>query len=413
MSFTPESARTFTFRAASTKASVDSILPPSFTEAVIPPSFAWRRAVDRYAQDNDLTVDEQKVLHLSSPTAFMSDLQVVDMTHLQRSRIRKGLEKLQPLFDNLGRFEKAFDVLAGMDTFGVLNLVWGSMRMCLVVVRDFSELYEVLIEFLLSTKDDVSRLTAYETLFRENKRFNLALCVVFESLMEFCAWFRMKTRSKTKLVAKMVFVGSVKKEAALKISRFHALCIKTESEAQLAGAESAAKFQGKATRLLTDVRGAQQALASSQQNELLKSLHEKLSPIPIAEYLETLQRKRFQGTCSWVLTSQPLSHLLSPTPDKVSPRLTWLTGIPGCGKTYLSAFIIGKLQSVYPVAYFFCDTKDVAKKSTSSILRTWAWQLCQNATGVAGEALRLINAMVEITTKLLMVRNFTENRSMI
>lgn len=340
-------ARTHTSHAVSAKASVDSILPPSYT--VLPPSFAWRRAVDRYGQDNNLTTAEQQVLRLSSPTAFLTDLQAVDLTQLQRSRIRKGLEKLQPLFECLGRFEKAIDVFANADSFGVLALVWGSMRMCLVVLKDFVELYEIVIAFLLSMEDDISRLTAYEVLFREHKRFNLALCNVFESLLEFCAWLRMKTKSKTKLVAKMVFVGSMKKEAALRSARFHALCIKTESEAQLAGAESVATFQDNATRMLTDVKAAQQAHSVGQQNELLKSLHEKLLPIPVAEYLDTLQRMRSHGTCSWVMNSEHLRHLLEPGDQSASPRLTWVTGIPGCGKTYLSAFLIGKLQEAHPV----------------------------------------------------------------
>lgn len=213
--------------------------------------------MDRYSQDNGLTVEEQKILRVKSPTDFSSDLRTVEMTHLQRSRIQKAMNKLQGFLDLFTRFEQAIESFANADPWGVLSLLWGSVRMCLIVLKDFSELYEVLVEFFIKIQDDVGRLTAYEVLFGESKRFNLALCAVFESLLDFCSWFRMKTRSRGKFVAKMVFVGSLKKEAALKISHFHALCIKTESEAQLAGAESSVKFQETAIKLLKDVKGAQ------------------------------------------------------------------------------------------------------------------------------------------------------------
>lgn len=52
--------------------------------------------------------------------------------------------------------------------------------------------------------------------------------------------------------------------------------------------------------------------------------------------------------------------------------------MPGCGKTYLSAYIIEiPLRSKQAIAYFFCDTKDERKRSTVAILETWIWQLLQ------------------------------------
>ena len=58
----------------------------------------------------------------------MGNLESVELSHLQKSRLKKYLERLRPLFDHLERFGKAIDVLSQSDPHGVLSLVWGSIR---------------------------------------------------------------------------------------------------------------------------------------------------------------------------------------------------------------------------------------------------------------------------------------------
>ncbi len=132
----------------------------------------------------------------------------------------------------------------------------------------------------------------------------------------------------------------------------------------------------------------------------MKELHKKLAPVPITEHLEMLQRKRYQGTCSWIMDSLDFKDLLTDD-GKQSFGVTWIGGLPGSGKTFLSAYIIGKLDLIGPTGYFFCDTKSSAKKDVFNILRTWAWQLCEKSGTVIGEVVRMLRPAVEITWKLI------------
>jgi predicted AAA+ superfamily ATPase len=53
-------------------------------------------------------------------------------------------------------------------------------------------------------------------------------------------------------------------------------------------------------------------------------------------------------------------------------QLLWVSGIPGCGKTVLSAFLINRLkmsEKNTKVAYFFCDDKEEKQKSVEALLR--------------------------------------------
>jgi len=50
--------------------------------------------------------------------------------------------------------------------------------------------------------------------------------------------------------------------------------------------------------------------------------------------------------------------------------ILWVNGRPGSGKTVLSAIAIEHLQrqqGKVPVAYFYCDSGDIQKKSTLNI----------------------------------------------
>ncbi len=98
-----------------------------------PPSLAWRRTVDRYLVDSSLTAEEQKTLRLNSLDEFLSDLTNVDLSQLQKSRVQKYMTKVRPVLMTLDRFGKAIDVITNADPYGILNLVWGSIRMVIVV----------------------------------------------------------------------------------------------------------------------------------------------------------------------------------------------------------------------------------------------------------------------------------------
>ena len=106
---------------------------PSSPQDSSPPSIAWRRTIDRYLVDSSLTAEEQKALRLRSLDDFLSDLQNVDLSQIQRSRVQKYMTKLRPVLITIDRFGKAIDVFANADPHGVLGLVWGSIRMVLVV----------------------------------------------------------------------------------------------------------------------------------------------------------------------------------------------------------------------------------------------------------------------------------------
>ena len=87
---------------------------------------------------------------------------------------------------------------------------------------------------------------------------------------------------------------------------------------------------------------------------------------------------------------------------KRKPQIIWISGPPGCGKTYLSAYLVELLEEHGPTGYCFCDTKSSAQKNVLDILRTWMWHLCEKSVTILGEILRTIRPVVEITQKVIL-----------
>ncbi|OCT48034.1 hypothetical protein CLCR_04007 [Cladophialophora carrionii] len=95
-----------------------------------------------------------------------------------------------------------------------------------------------------------------------------------------------------------------------------------------------------------------------------------------SNYLDALQARE-PGTGKWLI-SHPLFQSL------ISGELhaLWLHGMPGAGKTFLSAAVIDHLErlSTSTIAYFFFDFKDSEKQLTEAMIRSAAAQLESGAS---------------------------------
>jgi hypothetical protein len=100
------------------------------------------------------------------------------------------------------------------------------------------------------------------------------------------------------------------------------------------------------------------------------------------------------GTCSWILKAHFFQEWIK-APHSAGPSFLWIHGIPGGGKTFLTARILQHLQKVSlprtPVAYFFCAHEDSEKCETTAVLRGWIQQIAQQSP----EALQQVEKMYQ------------------
>ena len=111
-----------------------------------------------------------------------------------------------------------------------------------------------------------------------------------------------------------------------------------------------------------------------KNDRMLKDFRNWLSPgIDVGHDLDYFNQKKLDNTCGWVEKVPAICHVLEPR--DLEPRFLWITGTKGCGKSIVAAQLISILQARFHVAYFFCKVQDGSKRTATSVLRSWAWQL--------------------------------------
>ncbi|KAL9596015.1 MAG: hypothetical protein Q9179_004764 [Wetmoreana sp. 5 TL-2023] len=90
--------------------------------------------------------------------------------------------------------------------------------------------------------------------------------------------------------------------------------------------------------------------------------------------LEHFRSRWTQGTCEWILSHSTFLSWLEN--NNAHPHTLWLNGLPGCGKSVLSAFLIRRLQDMgRNCHYYFFRFGDHTKRTVSNMLRSIAYQI--------------------------------------
>ncbi|KAI4128816.1 MAG: hypothetical protein LQ347_004029 [Umbilicaria vellea] len=349
---------------------------------------AWAIAREQYLDAAGLTpaehAEQQRFLSSSSPDEVIKQLQSLETQHGENSRSRSSLARLQPLIDWLARFGSALDVFANADPHGVLSLVWGSLRILLVLAKDFQQWFEDVVLFLEQIQAVFHRLEAYEKLFVHSLSLRTALSKVYLELLDFvnatAGVLRKEKGSRMGRVGIKVFKETLWKDHSAtfgrRISQMKHLCDETERDAALESRSATAHFQDEIRK----------SMGSQESENRLRKVLAWLSPIATHDDYERIRRNSYPGSCEWILQVPEILDWLNPAS---SYRLLWVHGIPGSGKTHASSFFIEHLQKSHVVAYFFCDTKDDRKRDLLGILSALASQLLEQQTHQLEEAARL------------------------
>lgn len=110
-------------------------------------------------------------------------------------------------------------------------------------------------------------------------------------------------------------------------------------------------------------------------------------PDPSSNYATACKRRQ-EGTGSWLLQDDRFVNWKTSSGSSL-----WLHGIPGCGKTILTATIIDQIRSTpdASVVYFYFDFNDDDKRKVGKCVRSMIVQLARQVPSGIQEARKLYN----------------------
>ncbi|KAK9849299.1 hypothetical protein MYU51_014545 [Penicillium brevicompactum] len=116
-----------------------------------------------------------------------------------------------------------------------------------------------------------------------------------------------------------------------------------------------------------------QELQDQKSSSHFQAISKWLSASDVSKNFFEALKKRHEGTCTWILQCKIFQEWQSD-----ERRFIWLHGIPGCGKTILSAAVIDHLQRLGSsdiILEFFFDFADNEKQTIDQLLRSLSHQL--------------------------------------
>ncbi|GAB1317947.1 hypothetical protein MFIFM68171_08157 [Madurella fahalii] len=131
-------------------------------------------------------------------------------------------------------------------------------------------------------------------------------------------------------------------------------------------------------RDLQDLQGVISDAVVKRKDKGFRAVTDWLSGIDFAaKHADFLHRRR-AGTGEWLLSDPTFQYWLSG-----ENRLLWCSGLPGAGKTTLSAMVIDWLASGYPdqqvaIIYFYCSYKERELHTAKNVIGSLLKQLIQH-----------------------------------
>ncbi|KAF5233653.1 hypothetical protein FAUST_8089 [Fusarium austroamericanum] len=124
-----------------------------------------------------------------------------------------------------------------------------------------------------------------------------------------------------------------------------------------------------------EIRRVLERIREEARAEARRQVRAWLSSCPPDERYHDSLQKKLPGTCDWILNRTVFIRWLAG--ESTNPKLLWVNGHAGFGKTILCAHLIDHLSSTLgtPVAHFFFSSDHASREDPFLALRAWITQI--------------------------------------
>ncbi|KAH6626209.1 hypothetical protein B0J18DRAFT_443769 [Chaetomium sp. MPI-SDFR-AT-0129] len=270
-----------------------------------------------------------------------------------------------------GFIDKLNDYASAVDTFvqakpDILALIWGPIRLLLVWTSNVAKFADAVNDAMKAIGDALPHALKLAALFGDNDKFKAVLVLFYKDILDFYVIaLKFFNLSRPRLVFESVWpkqrakidvvVGNIERHTSLMRSEVTMQRISEEHEFR---AKSLAHFDKE-----TDF----------QELQRFQTLKTRVSPRIYDDRLEWLLDRSAKASAQWLVTDNMFQGWL----DVSNPamRLLWLQGIPGAGKTFLSAVAVDEAKKRHRTLFVFVSHIHQSSTTTKSILQSLLFQL--------------------------------------
>ncbi|KAI9765585.1 MAG: hypothetical protein M1840_007274 [Geoglossum simile] len=300
----------------------------------------------------------------------------IDRENAKR-RSRGVATRLFSFLESVQQFSTIVDTFVSSNP-SIAALVWGSVKFVILAASNFSSYFDKLSTMFMNLRSYCPIFSEYQILYPCSARLQTALCTFYATVVHFCKKALEVIQRKGVVQATTALWRPFEVEFGDLQNELRKQNERVRREIDLASQQAAYQERMAASRErhLSRWRAKrdhdealnQRIQANKRQlKEKRKSLLETLSSYNYKTAFKQARGKRCGATCSWLAQTSEFKDWLGDTQSS----LFWCYGIPGSGKTVLTASIIDELFCCNPInhpliRFFFCqyDSPESLKAGT-------------------------------------------------
>ncbi|KAH7148334.1 hypothetical protein EDB81DRAFT_792040 [Dactylonectria macrodidyma] len=274
------------------------------------------------------------------------------------------LAKIKPLLDRLSEFASVIDVKPD-----VTALIWGPIKIILLWSSQVSNVLNKVADTLESVGHALPQFAVLAQTFDTSDVVKDLLALFYLDILDFYRilfdFFR-KTRWKQifdvmwpgQQKKLSIVIENVQKHSSLLRSEVTLLDIKEAREDRVRSSEHFSKAE------------------AFQELQKYLGLKSRLSPSMYDDRLDWLRNRRVPGCATWLFRDEKFCEWLDTSKSTVV--WLWLQGIPGAGKTYLTAAAIEHTREQHRTLFAFETHANNSNLSAFSILQSLMFQAAED-----------------------------------
>ncbi|KAH6876383.1 hypothetical protein B0T10DRAFT_198406 [Thelonectria olida] len=336
-------------------------------------SVAVQHAFDSAIRDFKASLKDPSLYDKILQTTSIDE--VYDATNqLQKDQARTGhlrhLSKIQPFLDRLAEYRNAIDTFVQAKP-DILALIWGPIKLILQWANVLKQSFDAIVDTFEEIGLLMPEFCEVTGIFTDNLRLQEILVLFFRDMLDF---YLIATKffslSRLKIVFEMLWPSRREKiKIVAKHIDHHRMLMRNEVRLEEIREANEAREQ------------ALKHFALTEENAIIQEYSNLRAHVSPKDYDADLYRFHgdvYDGTGKWLFRDQSFKDWTDLT--KTSPRILWLKGIPGAGKTLLASTVIRHTQSLDRTCtlFAFLTYKD-SNTTALSVLHSLIFQLASDS----------------------------------
>ncbi|KAF5659325.1 NACHT domain-containing protein [Fusarium denticulatum] len=280
----------------------------------------------------------------------------------------RHLAKIKPFLDRLSEYASVIEVFIQAKP-DILALIWGPIKIILHWSSQISSVLDKVADILETVGYALPHFARMAQTFNASDAVMSALTLYYEDILDLYAiFFHFFRKTRWKQFFEVLWPNCLKKiDPVIKSLEKHSLLMK--NEVTFIDIQEAREARARTSEQLSRAE-------ASQQLQRFRSLRSRVSPDLYDSRLDWFRNRCVSGCATWLLKDGEFGEWMDPNSNNTT--YIWLQGIPGAGKTYLSAAAIDHTREHHQTLFAFISHGMKSSQSALSILHSLVFQAAED-----------------------------------